>query len=155
MRLGLQKIGALLGADTSKIENTETFRSAIAPQVSAMLKATVGSANISNSDREFAEKAAGGSIVLDQGSVTRLLDIMERANGAVLEGHQKRLDAVYPDNGQYTRERALFLPVMAPAPVPGAAAPATPAPASAAPEATKVVNGKTYVKRGGQWYEGN
>lgn len=117
-RLGLQKVGAFLGvADPAKIVNTETFRSAIAPQVSAMMKATVGSTQISNADREFAEKAAGGSIALDQGTVTKLLDIMERANRAVIDTHRKRLDAVYPESGPYQRERSLFgIPDLPPPP---------------------------------------
>lgn len=108
-RLELQKIGAQLGvADPAKIVNTETFRSAIAPQVSAMMKATVGSTQISNADRDFAEKAAGGSIELDPNTITRLLDIMERANDVVIERHAQRLDAVYPDTPEFKRERALF-----------------------------------------------
>lgn len=109
MRLGLQKIGALVGvADPAKIQNTETFRSAIAPQVAALMKATVGSTQISNADREFAEKAAGGAISLDQGTITRLLDIMERGNAAVLQRHQGVLDRVYPGGQTFDRERALF-----------------------------------------------
>ena len=108
-RLGLQKIGALVGvADPAKIQNTETFRSAIAPQVAALMKATVGSTQISNADREFAEKAAGGAISLDQGTIARLLDIMERGNAAVLQRHQGVLDRVYPGGQTFDRERALF-----------------------------------------------
>lgn len=108
-KLTFQKLGAALGvADPASVQNTETFRAAIAPQVASMLKSTVGSANISNSDREFAEKAAGGSIKLDGGSINRLLDIMEKAGTARLELHQQQLDAVYPDATANKRERALF-----------------------------------------------
>lgn len=108
-RLGLQKVGALLGvSDPQVIQNTETFRSAIAPQVSAMMKATVGSTQISNSDRDFAEKAAGGSIELDSGSIKRLLNIMEKAGQAAVKGHMERLDKVYPADKGFDRERALF-----------------------------------------------
>lgn len=108
-RLGFQKVGALLGlANPESIQNTETFRAAIAPQVAAMLKSTVGTANISNSDREFAEKAAGGNITLDAGSIRRLIDIMERAGAATVKAHSDRLDAIYPDDPKFKRERALF-----------------------------------------------
>lgn len=107
--LGLQKLGSALGVvDPTAIQNTETFRAAIAPQVAATLKATVGTANISNSDREFAEKAAGGNITLDAGSISRLLNIMERASTAVVDSHNKRLDAIYPNDPKFRRERALF-----------------------------------------------
>jgi hypothetical protein len=108
-RLGLQKVGAMLGvADPKIIENTETFRAAIAPQVAAMMKATVGSTQISNADREFAEKAAGGSISLNEGSIRKLIDIMERAGTAVINDHKGRLDLVYPEGQGFERERALF-----------------------------------------------
>lgn len=109
--LALQKIGAALGVvDPTVIQNTETFRSAIAPQVAAMIKATVGSAQLSNADREFAEKAAGGNINLDEGTIRRLVDIMERGSRAAVQGHIDRLNAVYPETpeGTYRRERALF-----------------------------------------------
>jgi len=121
-RLALQKIGALLGADPAKVTNTETFRAAIAPQVAAVMKATVGSTQISNADREFAERAAGGSITLDQTSITRLLDIMERASTAVIAEHNDRLDRIYPGSGKFERERAIF------------GLPAQPQPVQAAPQ---------------------
>jgi hypothetical protein len=122
--LGLQKIGAALGlADPSKIVNTETFRAAIAPQVAAVLKSTVGTTNISNTDREFAEKAAGGNITLDEKSITRLMDIMERASLGKLEAHQKKVEKIYSDPEKYGRERALFgvdMPAAPMAPPPAA-----------------------------------
>ena len=137
--LALQKIGASFGVvDPTTIQNTETFRSAIAPQIAAMLKATVGSAQISNADREFAEKAAGGSITLDEGSIRRLVAIMEKGSRAAVESHIERLNAVYPETpeGTYNRERALFgisVPEAVTA-VPGSGSPETPpAPAGSTP----------------------
>jgi hypothetical protein len=132
-RLQLQKVAAAIGlADTDKITNTETFRSAIAPQVAAMMKATVGSTQVSNADREFAEKAAAGSITLDQTTITKLLGIMENANVAILQRHQSMLDKVYPDPQKFARERALFS-VDAPEPPAPAAGEAQAAPPPAAP----------------------
>lgn len=140
--LALQKLGAALGiADPGVIQNTETFRSAIAPQIAAVLKSVAGTANLSNSDREFAEKAAGGNINLDDGTIKRLLGIMEKASRASIEGYQTRLNSVYPDSPQYQRERAIlgisvpeFLPpggVVDAPPAPGPAAPATSIPSGA------------------------
>lgn len=129
-RLTFAKIGAALGYEDGRITNTETFRSAIAPQVAAMLKSVAGTANLSNADREFAEKAAGGSIALDQKTITRLLDIMERGNKAIMADHQSLLDEVYPatDDRKYARERALFgIRQQQPATPPSAPAGATPA----------------------------
>ena len=140
MRLGLAKVGALLGYDPADVQNTETFRAAIAPQVAAMMKATVGSAQISNADREFAAKAAGGDISLDPGSIKRLLGIMEKAGNTAINDHMDRLNQVYPEGKQFDRERALMgvrLPMVeAPAPQgPEPAALLPPQPAQAAPQA--------------------
>lgn len=108
-KLGFQKLAVSLGlANPEAVINTETFRSAIAPQVAAMTKATVGSTQISNADRDFAQDAAGGRITLEKGSILRLLDIMERAGNVIVKQHSDRLNAVYPDNGSFGRERALF-----------------------------------------------
>lgn len=108
-RLSLQKAASLFGiAEPEKIQNSEVFKAAIAPQVAAVLKSTVGNANISDSDRRFAERAAGGSLELDEGSIKRLLDIMEKASVVQLQEHQEALDAVYPDPTSHKRERALF-----------------------------------------------
>ena len=109
VRLSAAKLGALMGiTDPAIIANTETFRAAIAPQVAAMIKATVGSAQLSNADREFAEKAAGGNISLDETTITRLLDIMTRASEAAVKSHMDRLNTVYPEGSGADRERALF-----------------------------------------------
>ena len=138
IKLGLAKLAAPLGlGDPSKIVNTETFRSAIAPQVAALMKATVGSTQISNADREFAEKAAGGSINLDPASISRLLDIMERGSLVAIDRHQQTLNQVYPEtpDGKFNRERAVF-GVQPPAPLqqtPQPEAAGQPAPPTIAP----------------------
>lgn len=109
-RLMLQKVGALLGADPEAIQNTETFRSAIAPNIAAIMKATVGSVQISNADREFAEKAAGGAITLDKSTIKRMLSITRRASEGLITDHKRKLNAVYPEtrDAKFGRERALF-----------------------------------------------
>ena len=134
--LQLQKLGQLFGVgDTRAIVDTETFRSAIAPQVAAMLKATVGTAQISNADREFAEKAAGGSIALDKQSIARLIRIMKAANSEVIRGYNARMDQVYPADTM-SRERALLgvpnVPKVYANPI-GPGSPLTPEQQSAAP----------------------
>ena len=96
-RLAAMKAATLAGvADYSKeIQATEVFRSSMAPVVASALKATVGSTQISNADREFAEKAAAGSITLDAGSIRRLLDITQRAQLIILNRHQDLIGGLY------------------------------------------------------------
>lgn len=107
-QLALQKVAEFFGVgDTKAIVDTETFRSAIAPQIAAMLKATTGTTQVSNADREFAEKAAGGSIALDKGSIQRLVRIMRAANSEIVRDYNQRMDQVYPSDTM-ARERALL-----------------------------------------------
>ena len=108
--LGLQKVGALFGLDPQAIVNTETFAAAMAPVVAATLKATAGTANLSNADMEFAKKAAAGDIGLDSGSIKRLIGVLRRANESVVTNYKARLDKVYPEDesGTYGRERSIF-----------------------------------------------
>lgn len=108
--LALRKIAVALGGDPTSVTNTETFRSAIAPNVAAIMKATVGSTQISNADREFAEKAAGGAITLDKTTIKRMLGITRRASEGLMKSHQDRLDKIYPNtpDNRFARERALF-----------------------------------------------
>ena len=109
LRLGMQKVGALLGLDPSAAENTETFRSAIAPVVLAAVKGLGAGTGISNADRDFAEKAAGGNITLEPNSIRRLLDIGQRAAEAKIKNFNETLDKVYaPGDPEADRVRALF-----------------------------------------------
>lgn len=130
-RLDLARLGAYFGiTDPAAVQSTETFRSAIAPQVAAMLKATAGTANLSNADREFAEKAAGGNITLDGGTIKRLIGIMTKASTNAIDTHNRKVNDIYPEteDGRYARERSLFLlpePVIPePTPQPDATGPA-------------------------------
>lgn len=98
----------VFGIGAEAIQNTETFRSAVAPMVATILKDTVGSANISNSDREFAEKAAGGSIALDASSISRLLDIQEKIQTEKINRYNSRVDQLYPDTPENAGTRTFF-----------------------------------------------
>ncbi|UQD69206.1 hypothetical protein JEY40_24635 [Bradyrhizobium japonicum] len=89
-RLQLQKVGSLLGvANPDAITNTETFRTQIKPIVLSTVKGLGAGSGISNADREFAEKAAGGDITLDQSTIRRVLDITERAARSKIQRYNK------------------------------------------------------------------
>lgn len=121
-RLFMSKVGAAFGiTDPKIIANTEVFRSTMAQQVAAMIKATVGSTQISNTDRAFAEAAAGGQISLNEGTILRLIDIGERTNAQIIDDYQSRLDKIYPPDSPdagVQRSRALF-EMQDAAPMPG------------------------------------
>jgi hypothetical protein len=107
MRLNVAKLVTGMGLKDmgNDVANTETFRAAMAPVIASVMKATVGSQNISNTDREFAAAAAGGSIRLDATSIKRIIDIVGRASRETLEDHEKKVGVLF---GQNPQGRALF-----------------------------------------------
>jgi hypothetical protein len=106
-RMDIAKIATAMGLTDKgrQITNTETFRAAMAPVIAATMAATVGSQNISNSDREFAAAAAGGSIKLEGDSIRRIIDIVGRASREALNSHDTKVRTLYGDQPQ---GRALF-----------------------------------------------
>lgn len=109
MRLAMTKIGALLGMDGESAANTETFRSTVAPTVLALVKGLGAGSGISNADREFAEKAAGGNINLEPTAIKRLMEIGVKAAEAKVKQHNALIDKIYPESDpQNAQVRALF-----------------------------------------------
>ncbi len=110
-RLQIAKLMAFTGINSfdEAIQNTEVFKTQIAPQVAFLLKQTVGSTQVSDADRSFAQEAAAGKITFDGESIVRVLDIMERLSNEVVNSHRVILNAVYPEGDPtVARERALF-----------------------------------------------
>lgn len=91
-KLDFAKAARLWGVDDPRIVNTETFRSAIKPVVLSTLSGLGAGAGISNADREFAEKAVGGNINLDEASIRRILDITDRAARAKIASFNRTSD---------------------------------------------------------------
>lgn len=92
--LGVTKFAKALGlpADPA-IVNTEAFRSNMARETLNLVKNLGAGTGISNADRDFAEKAAGGDITLDNGSIYRLMSIAAAASGNVLVQHDRLLQS--------------------------------------------------------------
>lgn len=88
--LAIAKWGQALGIGDGdpSIANTETFRASMAQQVLASVKQLGSGTGISNADRDYAEKAAGGAITLDDKAMQRLMDIQKTAAANTLVGHQ-------------------------------------------------------------------
>lgn len=94
-RLDVAKLGALFGiTDPRAIANTETFKSVMGGVVLDAVKGLGAGSGISNADREFAERMAGGSINLDEASIRRAIDITERATKSKITSHNELVDKV-------------------------------------------------------------
>jgi hypothetical protein len=107
-RLGMAKINrAVFGKEDagSAAANTELFRSSMAPVVASLLGSTVGRTQVSNTDRDFAERAAGGQINLEPTTIKRLLDITGRLARDKLDYHDAMINTFGANSPQF---KAMF-----------------------------------------------
>jgi hypothetical protein len=77
MGKALQQIGVHL--DDDAIANTEAFVATRAQEVGRLIKLFGAGTGLSDADREYATKAAAGSINLNEDSIRRIIDINNRA----------------------------------------------------------------------------
>lgn len=77
-RLQVGRAGAMINPSIAqKVANTEGFQSVMGQQVLNIAKQLGAGTGISNADRDFAAKVAGGSIDLNENTINRLIGIQE------------------------------------------------------------------------------
>jgi len=107
--LGVAKFAKSLGLDADpQIANTEAFRANMARETLNLVKGLGAGTGISNADREFAEKASGGSILLDDQSIVRLMNIAKAAAGNVMLSHGRLLQAQQGATGTLPQDLETF-----------------------------------------------
>lgn len=83
MGKALQQAGIHLADD--EIANTEAFVATRALEVGRLIKLFGAGTGLSDADREYATKAAGGSVAMNEESIRRIIDINNRAARNVIE----------------------------------------------------------------------
>lgn len=108
--LQLSKWGQALGLSKvdPEIANTEAYRANMARETMALVKNLGSGTAISNADREFAEKASGGEITLDNATMVRLANIARAASANVLLEHRRIIDASKNSSGALPEDIAVF-----------------------------------------------
>jgi hypothetical protein len=107
--LGVAKFAKALGLEADpQIANTEAFRANMARETLNLVKGLGAGTGISNADREFAEKASGGSILLDDKAIVRLMNIAKAAAGNVQLAHMRMLDAQQGATGTLPQDLETF-----------------------------------------------
>lgn len=71
------------------VANTQAFTANMAANVGRIIKQFGAGTGLSNADREYAEKMAGGKVTLDRKSIERILDINERMARNVISLHNR------------------------------------------------------------------
>lgn len=90
-RLGLARAAAALGNEDARnaVAATEIYQNLINRDIGAIVKDMVGSANISNSDRELATSIAGGNTNITPQALTRVVQYeLDRQRGYLAQGGQ-------------------------------------------------------------------
>lgn len=84
----LQEFKPTLGGQTAA--NTETFAANAGKLVGRIIKDFGSGTGLSDADREYAEKIAGGRITLTQDAIIRLLDIADKAQRDIVRIHNEK-----------------------------------------------------------------
>lgn len=85
----LNQIGFSVAKDA--VANTQAFAANMAQNVGKIIKQFGAGTGLSNADREYAEKMAGGKITLDKEALEKILEINERGARNVIQSHNKRV----------------------------------------------------------------
>jgi hypothetical protein len=88
----LRRVG--INVAENDIDNSNAFIAAQAQQVANIIQQFGAGTGLSDADREFATKAAGGDITLTEGSIKKILDINERAYRNVIKDYNGRAEKI-------------------------------------------------------------
>jgi hypothetical protein len=123
-----------LGADYKEVATTQQLGAHVAKNVANIIKAFGSGTGLSDADREYAMKAAGGDITMDEKAIKEIIRINAIAAKNVPKTYNKSLDKAFPKdstNKAYNLARARLelnedenddTPSPAPTPAPTSAA---------------------------------
>jgi len=83
----LQSAGINIAKDPT--ENAQAYAAMMGQQVATVIKAFGSGTGLSDADRAYAEKIAGGQITLNEGSIRKILEMNNKANQYLIDRYQK------------------------------------------------------------------
>jgi hypothetical protein len=98
--LGNTRLAVAKALDLPGAEETQAYFSAIGGQVAEIIKNFGAGTGLSDKDREFAEKIAGGSIELTPAAIKRIVALNDEASKFVLNKYNKRRSELSTKNKQ-------------------------------------------------------
>jgi hypothetical protein len=135
--VGLNNALAQAGIDFGYADaaaNSQAYAAAMGANVGSIIKQFGAGTGLSDADREYAEKMAGGKIALTEGALRRILSINDRAANRVIDLHNRNVKNI-KTNIPLTVEKPVFdkpkpsaaaqIPSQSPAPTAAAPAPAS------------------------------
>jgi len=101
--LGLSKVLAEAGLiGTDSIEATESFFANQGRQVAQVIKAFGAGTGLSDADREYAQKIAGGEIKLDESSLRKLIQLGAKYSEQGINDYNTRVDDIIKTNPEFS-----------------------------------------------------
>lgn len=88
----LQQAGFTQGKDA--VSNTQAFTATMANSVAKQIKEFGAGTGLSDADREYAVKMAGGDITLDEKSIRKILNMNETAARNIIKNHNKSVKGI-------------------------------------------------------------
>jgi hypothetical protein len=88
----IRRIGFDVGG--TALENSQAFAATMAQNVGKIIKQFGAGTGLSDADREYAEKMVAGKITLEEKSIRRIMEIMERASRNVIQFHNTKVQTV-------------------------------------------------------------
>lgn len=92
MGKALRRVG--INVAENDVDNTNAFIAAQAQQVAHIIKQFGAGTGLSDADRVFATKAAGGDITLTEGAIRKIMDINQRAYTSVIKLYNSHADKI-------------------------------------------------------------
>jgi hypothetical protein len=142
----LKQVGIDFGyADAAA--NSQAYVATLGANVGRIIKQFGAGTGLSDADRDFAEKIAGGKIALTETALRKILDINDRASNRVIDLHNKNVSGI-KTNIPLTVEKPVF---QRPAPsaanqIPGNAPAPAAAPAARTVVRTGTLNGRRVIQ---------
>jgi len=88
----LQQFGFV--KDKDPIKNTQAYGALMAQNVAKHIKEFGAGTGLSDADREYATKMAGGDITLDEKSIRKILDLNEKSSRNIIKNHNKSVKGI-------------------------------------------------------------
>ena len=97
-RLGFARALATAGLTSNDdVANTEAFVSTMGSVTLDLVKQLGAGSGISNADRDYAERVAGGSIIVTEKGIRRLMDINKRAATGMITRYNRQIEPIIND----------------------------------------------------------
>jgi|GEM_PF-4011257 len=107
---GRKAIASVFGMPDEATTNTEVFQASLKEVVLGKIKALGSGSAISNSDREYVAAAVGGDIQLNEKSIARILDILEKSSRSKITAYNNEVEKLiksYPADKQEAMRRMI------------------------------------------------